>query len=164
MKKRLWIGAGLVLLALAVPRRVYTADEYAVTVTDDAGKPLPQMKVRQLLQDYSFGANRESTSEILTDGQGGGTFPMQVRWLSFGEETVGCAGQILRQGAHSSCGSYTDVSVEPEKFVEAGRSEVADPKQGHRRLLTIRMRSCPSGDWITCTQDRSTQDRSTRPR
>ena len=156
-KQRLWIGAALVLFAIAVPRRVYISDEYRVEITDEAGNPLPQMKVRQYVQDFSFGALREGTPEIKTDERGIGMFPAQTRWLSFGEETLGCAGQILSQFVHASCGSYTDVSVEPEKFVEASPSEVSDAKQAHRRLLTIRLAACPSGDWITCTQSKREQ-------
>jgi hypothetical protein len=158
-KTRIWVGAALVLLAMAIPRRVYISDEYRVAVTDEAGNPLPQMKVRQFVQDYSFGDVREGTGEIRTDERGGVTFPARTRWLSFGEETLGCVGQIFSQFVHASCGSYTDVSVEPEKFVEASRSEVSDSRQAHRRLLTIRFAACPSGDWITCTQNKRAQPR-----
>ncbi len=144
----------VVLLAAAscIPRKTYISPAYDVTVNDDLGRAIPKLTVRRYLQDYSRGTDFDYSDKAITDSVGRAHFDAVSHWISFATETFGCVKEILQTGAHASCGSYVDVSVDTNNFVEIpNREEVLDGT-GHSKSLVIRMTPCPSGDWHACAE------------
>jgi len=142
----------IVLLAAAscIPRKTYLSPAYDVVVADASGKALPTLRVSRFLEDYSTGRDADYSSDAITDLAGRTHFDAVTHWISFATEIFGCLREILQTGAHASCGSHVDVSVDANHFIESARSENTVHGRDHLKSLTIILTSCPSGDWHTC--------------
>ena len=74
----------LVLLAiLLVPYRGIVAPDWTVTVVDEAGRPLPEMTVREEFKDYSH-MGEGGEVDAVTDAGGQAHFPLRREWKTFG--------------------------------------------------------------------------------
>ena len=154
----------VVLVAVScVPRKTYLSPAYDVTVVSDSGKVLSELKVRRFLEDYSHGRDADYSSEAITDSAGRVHFEPVTDWISVATESLGCLSEILQTGAHASCGSHVDVSVDADHFIETGRKE--DPVNDHSHLnsLVIALTPCPSDDWHTCAEAIERNAKTTSP-
>ena len=138
----------IIFLVATVPRKIYIAPQYSVSVSDTSGAPLPNVKLHEYVQDYSFGVGSETSNDTITDMRGNAFFPGRTRWLSVGSQLLGCTLQLL-QSAHASCGFYSDVTVSGN-FVEKARVDQAARFHPSKHSLKLTMASCPSGDYWKC--------------
>ena len=157
------VAIALIAVASFTPRKTYLSPAYDVTVVDNSGKVLPGLRVRRFLEYYSHGANADYSSEAITDSAGAAHFVAVTQWIGFATETFGCLSQILQTGAHASCGSYVDVSVDANTSIETARREGAVNGKSHCRSLVITRSPCPSGDWATCSEALSKKSVTTSP-
>jgi hypothetical protein len=148
-RKRLLIPAIIIAIVAVVPRKICIVPEYHVNVSDTSGAPFRNVKLHQLVQDYSFGGELESSSDVITDSHGNAVFPSRTRWLSAGAEVLACTLQFFQYAVHASCGSYSDITVS-DSLVEKARVNVARRYHPDQHSLTLTMASCPSGDYWSC--------------
>jgi hypothetical protein len=146
------IAIALLVAAYCIPRKIYLSPAYDVAVADSSGRAIPKQKVWRFLEDYSHGSDANYSGEEITDSEGRTHFDAVTDWISFATESFGCLSEILQSGAHASCGSHVDVSVDANHFIEIGRREEVVNGQSHLKSLTITLTPCPSGDWHTCAE------------
>ena len=149
-RRRVLALIGLAALVLiCIPRTIFTVPAYGVIVIDDHGKPLSNLPVSQMREDFSLGGS-DGIVNAQTDSYGRASFESHTRRASIGGEVISCVGQILKTGAHASCGSYYDISASSSNLIEIARNDERLSDKPHHNSLRLTLKSCPSGDWRQC--------------
>ena len=96
-------AAILVSAFIPLPRTV--APDWTVTTLDAARRPLTEITVREVWQQYSV-EHSSHEEDRLTDIKGEVRFPRRTYWTSIAGRFFGCARQISA-GVHASCGPHS---------------------------------------------------------
>jgi hypothetical protein len=154
----LTIVSVVVLLALLIPLPVLIAPEWKLTLTDEAGRPLPQIAVAETWQHYSLEDQGHDEART-TDETGTVLFPGRVIYSPLIWRFMGCIRQLRRYFAHASCGPYAWLSVRyPKGYGQNDLSEYTQaelqwwgggPSHVTRIVVVHRCRS--GGTGLTCS-------------
>jgi hypothetical protein len=142
------LGVCAVLAVAACwPREATVGSAYQVKVIDRSGRGLGKLTVHRNIDDYTGREDASISVDAVTDNGGEASFPGEMKRISFAGQALGCARQILSAGAHAGCGTYSDIAVSSNQWVEYARD---DKPAGGGRSLLLTMSECPSGDYWTC--------------
>jgi hypothetical protein len=87
-----------------VPFNQIIAPEWTIHTLDPSRRPLANMTVREVWQQYSL-ENMGHEEDRLTDSGGRVQFPRRYRRSSMGQRFIGCLKQVMTTGVHASCGA-----------------------------------------------------------
>ena len=104
----------VILLVVAVyllfPFPQTIAPEWTVTTLDAEWRPLANITVREVWQQYSIEEESHEEDRV-TDAHGRVQLPRRVQGISVARRWIGCLSQLARHGVHASCGANSYLVV-----------------------------------------------------
>ena len=92
----------MVYLFVPLPKTI--APEWTVYTLDAGRRPLANITVREVWQQYSI-EDDSHEEDRLTDANGRVEFPRRYLWSSVAERAIGCGRQVAAGGVHAGCGA-----------------------------------------------------------
>ncbi len=144
----------LIILFL-IPFPTEMVPEWKIQIVDKNNKSLPEVKVRQITDNYTFwGCCDSSYDEKISDSNGYAVFPAKYLWASSFSRIVYPPIANIMLLAHGSAGAYSSVWIIDKNYLSKFTDSWSDgerlyfhyPEKLPKKLVTDRIKNKNSQD------------------